>query len=140
MNISFAIHKLFVHPSLDGLSNVIGKVIWFAQLEEDGAKSNAAGETLLDDVASAFTPYEQVTEQQIIEWVVSKQGGQAFIDMLSEIHAPMLAQKKREMLLEEAQLPFTATILDGMTREAQGATDSSVVVNSAVGVIPTVTL
>lgn len=131
---SFKVKQAFVNPLLNGMPNVIGKVIWSADITRNGVTSLAMGETLLDEPASdSFIEFDTLTEQQITDWVLAKEGGQAFIDMLVGIHAPNLDRLDRERGLQEAVLPFAAAASPlAAPARASG--------KAPAGVIPTVIL
>lgn len=98
MNIEFTIKKAYVFPQRGEHTNVIGKLDWEVRLSEGLAESFGIGETLLNvDNLSGFTPADQVTNEQMIEWVKAAEGGEAFLNMLRDIHAPHIAYKQREI-------------------------------------------
>ena len=98
MNIEFTIKKVYVFPQRGEHTNVIGKLDWEVRLSEGLAESMGMGETLLDvDNIANFVPAEQVTNEQMIEWVKAAEGGEAFLMTLRQIHAPHIALKSRQL-------------------------------------------
>jgi hypothetical protein len=94
MNHTFKIIGLHTLPAHGGHSDVLAKVNWEMVFTQDGHDSVSAGETMLDvDSISSFTPFAEVTEQQVEDWVIAKEGGAAFISMLEGIHGPIFARK-----------------------------------------------
>jgi hypothetical protein len=107
MNHTFHITGLFTLPTHGALSNVLAKVQWEIVFAQDGHESIAGGETLLDvDNIEQFTPFEQVTAAQVSDWVLTKEGGQTFIDMLTDIHKSILEQKAVDAKVVKATPSF----------------------------------
>lgn len=126
MKVTFSIRSLFVHPQIDQNTNVVGKAAWHVLVEtDDGLSSMGAGETVLEAPAQdqPFTPYESLTEDQVIAWVVQQQGGQTFIDTLWEAHQPVLDRMRSEKGLVETNLPFRPRMsADNLTPNSGAAT------------------
>lgn len=107
MNIKFSIMQVFA-KGVDTVQPIIAKVIWQVVFSEDGVESLGAGETLLSAPVDGqpFTPIDQVTEDQIIQWVIDQEGGQNFVDQLTAIHTPALELKKRQVGLTAVPMSF----------------------------------
>ena len=59
-----------VAPNKSGLANVVKAIHWRYRLDKDGVFSEIYGSTGLDDPsASAFVPYDQITESWAIDMV-----------------------------------------------------------------------
>ena len=106
MNVTFSIAKTLVWPEKNAMQNVVGIVYWECTFERNGATSKSGGETLLDVPTDTFIPFDQLTEQQIVEWVIAKEGGVNFINMLKEINEPYLAYAESQMGLVEVKPSF----------------------------------
>lgn len=119
MNHTFKITGVHAIPAHLGRENVVAKVNWEIVFSQDGQESLAAGETFIDtNVGEEFTPLEQVTAQQIQDWVLAKEGGDAFITMLEGIHGPMLANKAVAAKVVPAATSFalaTPTVVHAVT-------------------------
>lgn len=112
IEVKFNVTDVFVRPSVEslGISNVIEKVIWKATLTRNGVSTIARGEIMLDtpETAEGFTDITQVTEQQVIDWVIIRLGGSVFIEGLKFGHLPHL-----QKLEQEAQLTRWTELLVG---------------------------
>lgn len=87
MNHTFKVLSLRTLPTLGGNSDVLAKVNWELVFTQDGYESVSVGETMLDtDNIDTFTPFAQVTEKQVEDWVIAKEGGAEFISMLEGLH------------------------------------------------------
>jgi hypothetical protein len=105
----FNVEELHVFPSKNGLTNVVGLVLWSVVFTDTatGAISTGMGETLLGDPnPAAFVPVENVTEATAIDWVIAAQGGQTFVDQLQAIHAGQLAYNVQKIGL----VPWSPTV------------------------------
>jgi hypothetical protein len=109
MNINYIIHSVKAQPSVDGYANVITKVIWSISFSQSNIESIASVETVLDfdsQNTSSFIPVEQIDKETIINWVLEKEGGQGFLDILTPIHEAELQRKELESSLVELSLDF----------------------------------
>lgn len=128
MNTKFSVLQVFAHDANTDRP-VIGKIIWQVVFSEDGVESVGAGETLLPAPVEGgpFTPIEQVTEEQIIQWVLDQEGGQGFVDHLAAIHTPALELKKQELGLTPVPMSFDAAGSGGASAKRPAATIPSFV-------------
>lgn len=100
------IDKVYVYPTLQDKTNVIGRVNWRIEFSSGEFKSYGGGETMLStDDLSNFVPIDQLTTQQIIDKVIAQEGGQAFIDQLKEWHTVMLERQVASAQMIEYELP-----------------------------------
>lgn len=91
MQTKFTVRQIHVFPKRGNLTNVVGKVDWSVTFTKNSATSTGAGETLLDvDNINNFIEIDDVTEQMAIDWMLQKEGGDAFIQRLQKMHEPML--------------------------------------------------
>lgn len=73
MNISFEKKRVLTQDSLDGLSDVILFVEWVFTFEKEGKTSKGVGITEFNDLdTSDFTPYADVTDADLQQWVIDK--------------------------------------------------------------------
>lgn len=107
MNLTFKINGVFALPELDGRPDVVVRVRWTVIANEGSLESRGAGETLLStgDFEN-FTPAAQITEQQLVQWVISTEGGQRFLDTLTAIHTTQLRKKILEANAIQLEYPF----------------------------------
>lgn len=99
-NYEFLITDIKVYPMVGSLQNVIGWVKWNIVFTKDGFKSVSEGETYLENPdPTAFVDVSAVSKEDIKQWVIAKEGGKGFIDMLSSIHAPILNDMYNKTLL-----------------------------------------
>jgi len=96
---TMALRSVSVINEQDSMANIVKRVIWtirFFDTDHVEIGSEASVETYLDtDALSAesFTPYENVTQTQILQWVFDKQGGQEFLDeLLEQYHSETLVK------------------------------------------------
>ncbi len=63
------INQIECLPSHEGKSNVVRRIYW-VYVVQDGEKSAAYGNsTDVELVDGDFTPYEDLTEEQLVQWV-----------------------------------------------------------------------
>lgn len=87
--------------------NVLAKINWTVEFEKNGFKSFGAGETMLDVSAiESFAPLDQVSKEQMVAWLVAKEGGDAFIEMLAGVHGQIIAAKELDAQSVPVDLPF----------------------------------
>lgn len=107
MNYTINITFVRVFPQRGGYENVIAKVGWSIEFERDGFTSLGLGETTFDvDGIQSFTPFDQVTKEQIVAWVIEREGGQAFLNMLAQVHGAAIDAKALDAETEPADMPF----------------------------------
>ena len=110
---AFHITELRALPQVEGLADVIAVVAWQVVFARDGQQSFGGGETRLNPPdGSNFTPITQVTEQQVIDWVVAKEGGDEFLQMLYGVHDPVLADLCAKAQTKVVNLSFVQSTCD----------------------------
>lgn len=94
-------------------SNAIEKdricfVSWLIEFEKQGFISVGAGETVLDTSSTVenFIPIENVTQEQIKSWVINKEGGDSFMEVLTKIHETNLDLQILKSTSVNIDLPF----------------------------------
>lgn len=94
--------KILTNPAIVGYDNVIAKVVWQIEFTDGTSNSAGMGETEFQfSNPETFIPIEQVTDEVLEQWVIEKEGGVQFINMLKNIHAPMIEKKNKEANLVE---------------------------------------
>jgi hypothetical protein len=137
MNVKFSITRALVKPGDGTRTNVVAKVFWDVTFERNGLESKGMGFTLLDaPEGPSFVEFDQLTEQQLVDWVRAKEGGQTYIDMLTAIHEPILDRLETERGLKEAVLPFAPAA----SASQQSVSEIYQGPKAVAGVIPTVIL
>jgi hypothetical protein len=74
INYTWKINNLSCYEELNGQTNVVFKVEWCC-LAEEQVNDNSYSTQWLDktflnvELTDQFTPYQQLTEQQILEWI-----------------------------------------------------------------------
>lgn len=109
MNIDFEIHAVKALPAVGSYKNVVTKVLWAVVFSQNGAKSSAGVETFLDfdsKNVGSFTPVDQLDKDTLVSWVLEKEGGRGFIDMLTPIHQSALTNNELEKSLIDVNLAF----------------------------------
>lgn len=107
MNYTINITSVRVFPQRGEYENVIAKVGWSIEFERDGFTSVGLGETAFDvDGIQSFTPFDQVTKEQLVSWVVEREGGQAFLNALAQVHGAAIDAKALDAETELADMPF----------------------------------
>lgn len=96
---TMALRSVSVINEQGSMANIVKRVLWsirFFDTDHEEIGSEATVETYLDTDAlgaDSFTPYENVTQTQILQWAFDKQGGQEFLDqLLEEYHSALLAK------------------------------------------------
>lgn len=111
MNYTFEIKEVLGYPELNGFSNVIATVEWLVTFEQDGGISFGGGKTSLDTSTidqNLYVDIQDVSEQQIIDWVIQKEGGEEFINQLIEVHRPVCLENSIEKQQQPLPTSFTS--------------------------------
>lgn len=114
MDYVFKIDNITGYPELNGMANVVATVYWTCTFTKGDGTSLGGGITMLDTSnldAANFVAIGDVTEQQVIDWVIAKEGGKGFIDMLNQIHEPLCDSDA----LKKAQQPISTSFLTSTT-------------------------
>ena len=67
----WSVDKLEV-TTYEGLTNVVMSVGWSVSDTQQGITEAFSGVTLVEPPGDNFTPYDQLTEAQVLEWVYKK--------------------------------------------------------------------
>jgi len=98
MNISYKLYEVGVLPTLKNLQNVVARVRWGIEYEEDGITSCAAGESLLDtDNIENFVPINELSREQVLDWAFQVHGGQKFLNQLLTYHTEQINYQKAQI-------------------------------------------
>lgn len=67
---SWNIDQLVCAKSLDGLTDVVREISWSRILTESAYAVSCAGRSSVSEPdASSFTPFDQLTQEQVISWL-----------------------------------------------------------------------
>jgi hypothetical protein len=116
MNSSYKVYEISVRPEYDAHANVVTVIRWGVVYSSDGFESAAFIDTALAlGELSNFTPIEQLQKEQIIAWCIAAQGGQPFLDRLSEYHGMQIEDQKRRAntAVYDGPLAFPLDVLHG---------------------------
>jgi hypothetical protein len=95
MNITKKLLEVFVIPESNGYTDVISRVMWAIDFEEDGFVSSAAIETFLPvDNLQNFIPANQVGNARLLQWVYDVQGADAFLEQIKAHHVEQVFYEK----------------------------------------------
>lgn len=106
------LEEVGVYPLLLEKENVIQRVTWRTVFYDSELKDNERityhAETLLDtNNISNFIQIEDLTKDQILEWALSAQGGQTYIDNIS-----LSAEKRLNMIkLKKQTVKYDISLL-----------------------------
>jgi len=78
---NWSVTKLEV-TTYEGLTDVVISVSWSVTDTQQGITETISGVTLVEHPGDNFTPYDQLTEAQVLEWVfkkVSQSGTEAIV-------------------------------------------------------------
>jgi hypothetical protein len=68
MNISWIIERLLVKPTEGTLTDVVITADWRCNGSQDQYSGTCYGSTSFAPPSGSFTPYDQLTEQQVLDW------------------------------------------------------------------------
>lgn len=101
MILEYKLVRIGVKPQVNDRTNVVAHAQWLLVASRSGFSSTTFVDTLLPlGDLSNFTPIEQLTKQQILDWCIAAEGGQAFIDSLVEHHERILTTEERRAGVE----------------------------------------
>ena len=68
MNISWIIERLLVKPTEGSLTDVVITADWRCNGSQDSYSGTCYGSCSFAPPTEGFTPYDQLTEQQVLDW------------------------------------------------------------------------
>ena len=80
MNISWIIERLLVKPTEGSLTDVVITADWRCNGTQDQYSGTCYGSASFAPPTENFTPYDQLTEQQVLDWCFSNGVDQAAIE------------------------------------------------------------
>lgn len=84
--INWKVEQMTSYPTYSGKSDVVFNVGWKAICDDGGHLGYSFGTQIIElDPSAPFTPYKDLTEDQVIEWVKSSLGEDGVIKVEAEI-------------------------------------------------------
>jgi len=71
MNISWIVERLLVKPTEGSETNVVITADWRCNGSQDNYSGTCYGSASFAPPSGSFTPYDQLTEQQVLDWCYS---------------------------------------------------------------------
>lgn len=76
------IEQLEAYPEKEGHTDVVFSIHWRVNANDGGyAATNYGSVAVTLDKTSVFTPYENLTKEQVVSWVKSALGAQQVVDI-----------------------------------------------------------
>ena len=97
MNISWIIERLLVKPTEGSLTDVVITADWRCNGSQDQYSGTCYGSTSFAPPSGSFTPYEDLTEQQVLDWCFANGVDQKAIEanvtaqIENQINPPIIA-------------------------------------------------
>ena len=80
MNISWIIERLLVKPTEGSLTDVVITADWRCNGSQDSYSGTCYGSCSFAPPSGSFTPYNELTEQQVLDWCFANGVDQAAIE------------------------------------------------------------
>lgn len=86
---TWAINKMDVYPQVEGETNVVSNIYWTLSATDKTFSGFMCGaQNITIDENGSFTPYEELTEEQVLSWVHDAMGA----DMVSHFENVVVKQ------------------------------------------------
>lgn len=106
VEVTFEPKNIKVFPEVDGNTNVIGKVIWAVKFAGGGQEIEGGGSTDLTVFnIKDFKPIDQLTKQDLINFIIQANGGENWVSRLKDIHFELLYNKVKDAAMVDHPLP-----------------------------------
>lgn len=106
IDVSFDLINMKVFPDIDGNQNVVGRVDWIVTFSAQGQEVKGGGSTDLNVYnIPNFISIDQLTKQDIINFVIDANGGNNWVQKLKDIHFEYLWRKLLESQMIDHPLP-----------------------------------
>jgi hypothetical protein len=88
---TWKIERLDCYPTLETYDNVVTRAYWRVYARGSGCEATSYGTVELASIAKSFTPFEQLTEAQVVGWVRARVDGAAQEALLAQSIADQLS-------------------------------------------------
>jgi hypothetical protein len=106
---TWSIKAMLVMPVLDGQTDVVVSANWNILGEDQGYTYNLAGwQNFTLQQGEGFTPYDQLTEAQVIGWVQNAMGENGVASMEASVEGSLNALINPPVEPQNAPLPWSA--------------------------------
>lgn len=90
---SWQINEMFAYPEKDGKQNVVFGISYTINGEDDGDTASIQAQIPMPLPSDNFTPYDQLTEEQVIDWVKGELGDEQVAKLEAQL-AQMVSEQK----------------------------------------------
>lgn len=102
----FYVNKVYVEQHPD-CPNSVARVAWICEMTRGTVKVYGAGVTYLTPPSpQGFIPIDQLTAQQVVDWVTQTQGGQAWVDSYVALHEDAMQMAERNAQMQNWPTPL----------------------------------
>ena len=85
---NWTIAQLQTYPQVEGETNFVCSASWSVSDTQDGFSASLSGSTAFKlDPEAPFTPYDQLTETQVLEWVWASLGEEGKASAEADVQA-----------------------------------------------------
>jgi hypothetical protein len=109
MELTWNITQMSCYPEQDGLTDVVFSVSWSLTATDDTYTSSVNGTIGVElDPAAPYTPYNELTKDQVLGWVKSSLGDAQVLEYENGVSSIVEAQKNPTIVTPA--LPWSAPI------------------------------
>ena len=101
----WSIKSMVVNPQINGKTNVVVQANWLAELEQDGCSAQISGCQQID-LGESFTPYENLTESQVLTWVKESLGNGQVTNIEADLTQTISDKLNPVISNQEKSLPW----------------------------------
>lgn len=106
INYKFYIQELYV-KQFQNTPNAVARVRWVCVLKRGRGKLFAGGLTDLNEpTPGAFISIAELEAQQVLDWVVQKEGGSVWVSQFIDSHETHMQAAEKEAELEAWHIPL----------------------------------
>jgi hypothetical protein len=105
---TWSVDNVEYFPEKEGKTNVVAVVHWRCSSSDDTHTVNATGTVYISFIPeSDFTPYEELKQSQVIEWVKNAMGEDEFVQIEYD-NSFSIANMYTPQLVTPEQLPWSS--------------------------------
>lgn len=86
--------------------NFVTKVSWRLMATKEGIKAVSQSEVEINSVSETFIPYEQLTEQQVVNWVKNSLGEEMVNDIIESLKKQLEPSQPTYETPQQTPLPW----------------------------------